>query len=156
FVSTMWGTGRGNKIDIANWVEFPHSMGLLYTAITQYLGFPRYGDEFKVMGLAPCGEPAYLDRLRKLVKVKKEGFELDLSYFVHHSDGVNMTWDSGSPSIGDVFSKRLEEDFGPRRRPDEPLESKHQDLAASLQALLEEVVLGLLRSLAASTGMKDL
>jgi carbamoyltransferase len=157
FVSTMWGTGCGNKISVEGWVEFPHSMGLLYTAITQYLGFPRYGDEFKVMGLAPYGEPAYLDRLRPLVRVKpRAGFELDLSYFVHHSEGVSMTWDSGAPAIGDVFSTRLETLFGPRRRPDEPLEKRHNDLAASLQALLEEVVLGLLRGLAGKTGLTDL
>src|SRR5262249_46214576 len=92
FVSTMWGTGCGNKIDIQGWVEFPHSMGLLYTAITQYLGFSKYGDEFKVMGLAPYGEPEYVDALRKIVRVvPRGGFELDLSYFVHHKDGVNMT-----------------------------------------------------------------
>src|SRR5262245_16823631 len=147
FVSTMWGRGCGNKIDIADWVEFPHSIGILYTAITQYLGFPNYGDEFKVMGLAPYGEPEFIDRLRKLVRVKPNGaFELDLSYFVHHSDGVNMTWESGAPMIGDVFSGKLEREFGRRRRPDEPIEGRHHNLAASLQALLEEIVLGLLRS----------
>ncbi len=109
FVSTMWGTGCGNKIAVDGWVEFPHSMGLLYTAITQYLGFPKYGDEFKVMGLAPYGEPEYLDGLRGIVSVNRgHGFELDLSYFVHHRQGVNMTWDSGSPMLDDVFSSALE------------------------------------------------
>jgi carbamoyltransferase len=157
FVSTMWGAGCGNKIGVEGWVEFPHSMGLLYTAITQYLGFPHYGDEFKVMGLAPYGEPEYLDRLRSLVRVLPgNGFELDLSYFVHHNEGVNMTWDSGAPTIGDVFSARLERDFGPRRHPAEPLEARHRNIAASLQSLLEEVVLGLLRTLAEKTKLKDL
>jgi carbamoyltransferase len=157
FVSTMWGRGCGNKIEIENWVEFPHSMGIVYTAITQYLGFPKYGDEFKVMGLAPYGEPEYLDRLRRLVRVKPNGsFELDLSYFIHHSDGVNMTWDSGSPTIGDVFSPKLEREFGRRRRPDEPLDARHRNMAASLQALLEEVVIGLMTKIANKTGLKDL
>src|SRR5262245_31159386 len=157
FVSTMWGRGCGNKIDAEDWVEFPHSMGILYTAITQYLGFSRYGDEFKVMGLAPYGEPEYLDRLRKLVRVKPNGgFELDLSYFVHHSEGVNMTWESGAPTIGDVFSSKVEREFGRRRQPDEPLEARHNNLAASLQALLEEIVLNLLRVVAAKTGLTDL
>jgi carbamoyltransferase len=157
FVSTMWGRGRDNKIDVDGWVEFPHSMGVLYTAVTQYLGFSKYGDEFKVMGLAPYGEPEYLDRMRKLVRVqKKGGFELDLSYFVHHSEGVNMTWDAGSPVLGNVFSKKLEQELGPRRQPDEPLEARHHHIAASLQALLEEVVLGLLRHIAKTTGLKDL
>jgi carbamoyltransferase len=157
FVSTMWGTGCGNKIEIDGWVEFPHSMGLLYTAITQFLGFPKYGDEFKVMGLAPYGEPEFLDALRPLVhRTPRNGFELDLSYFVHHTDGVNMTWDSGAPTIGDVFSPKLEARLGPRRRPDEPLDRRHMNLAASLQALLEEVVLDLLRALAAKTRSKNL
>ncbi|HEX7796625.1 MAG TPA: carbamoyltransferase C-terminal domain-containing protein [Vicinamibacterales bacterium] len=156
FVSTMWGRGCGNKIEVEDWVEFPHSMGLLYTAITQYLGFPKYGDEFKVMGLAPYGEPEYLDRLRKLVRVKPNGgFELDLSYFVHHNEGVNMTWESGAPTIGDVFSSKLEREFGRRRMAGEPLEARHHNLAASLQALLEEVVLGLLRIVGNKTGLKD-
>lgn len=157
FVSTMWGRGCGRKIDVDGWVEFPHSMGLLYTAITQYLGFPKYGDEFKVMGLAPYGEPEYLDALRTLVARHADGtFALDLSYFVHHSDGVNMTWESGSPTIGTVFSDRLEKLLGPRRQPGDPMDRKHQNLAASLQALLEEVVLDLLRTIAARTGLKDL
>jgi len=157
FVSTMWGTGCGTKIQIERWVEFPHSMGLLYTAITQYIGFAKYGDEFKVMGLAPYGEPEYLDAMRRLVRVTpKGGFELDLSYFVHHSEGVNMTWEGGSPTIGDVFSPKLEQLFGPRRKPGEPVERRHQNLAASLQALLEDIVLGLLRELARKTGLKDL
>jgi len=157
FVSTMWGTGCGNRINVDGWVEFPHSMGLLYTAITQYLGFPNYGDEFKVMGLAPYGEPEYLDRLRALVRMgPRDGFELDLSYFVHHSQGVSMTWESGAPTIDDVFSSRLEREFGPRRRSGEPLEARHHNMAATLQALLEERVLGLLRRMAEKTGLSDL
>jgi carbamoyltransferase len=157
FVSTMWGRGCNHTIDVDGWVEFPHSMGLLYTAITQYLGFPRYGDEFKVMGLAPIGEPEYLDALRKLVRRNADGsFTLDLSFFVHHSDGVNMTWDSGAPTIGTVFSEELERTFGPRRQPDEPIDQRHQNIAASLQALLEEVVLSLLCRIAQRTGLTDL
>jgi carbamoyltransferase len=157
FVSTMWGHGCDNKIDVDGWIEFPHSMGILYTAITQYLGFPKYGDEFKVMGLAPYGEPEFLDRLRKLVRGKPGGgFELDLSYFIHHTEGVNMTWESGAPTIGDVFSPKLEREFGRRRRSDEPMEQHHHNLAASLQALLEEIVLGLLRTIAEKTRLKDL
>ena len=156
FVSTMWGVGRGNKIQIEDWVEFPHSMGILYTAITQYLGFPKYGDEFKVMGLAPLGEPEYLDRLRPLVKRKGMGFALDLAYFIHHSEGVNMTWEAGSPTLGPVFSPELETLLGPKRDSGEPLDARHRNLAASLQALLEEVVLDLLRGLAEKTKMKTL
>ncbi len=156
FVSTMWGVGRGSTMQIDNWVEFPHSMGILYTAVTQYLGFPKYGDEFKVMGLAPLGEPEYLDRLRPLVTRKALGFALDLSYFVHQSEGVNMTWEAGSPTLGPVFSCELEKLLGPKRQPGEPLERRHENIAASLQALLEEVVLHLLRCLAEKTGQRKL
>jgi carbamoyltransferase len=155
FVSTMWGVGRGTKIQIEDWVEFPHSMGILYTAITQYLGFPKYGDEFKVMGLAPLGEPEFLDRLRPLVKRKGLGFALDLAYFIHHSEGVNMTWEAGSPTLGPVFSAELESLLGPKRN-GEPLDARHRNIAASLQALLEEVVLDLLRGLAERTKLKTL
>ena len=156
FVSTMWGVGRGTNITIDDWVEFPHSLGILYTAITQYLGFPRYGDEFKVMGLAPLGEPEYLDQMRRLVSRKGTGFALDLRHFVHHSEGVNMTWESGSPSLGPVFSQALVDLLGPKREPGQPLERHHENIAASLQALLEEVVLDLLRRLAATTGQRRL
>jgi carbamoyltransferase len=157
FVSTMWGRGCGQRMEFDRWVEFPHSMGLLYTAITQYIGFMKYGDEFKVMGLAPYGEPEYLDELRHLVERHQDGsFALDLSYFTHHSEGVNMTWENGAPTIGTVFSPKLEQRFGPRRQPGDPLERKHQNMAASLQALLEEVVLDLLRRLAEKTKLTDL
>src|SRR5262249_6505032 len=110
----------------------------------------------KVMGLAPYGEPEFLDRLRKLVRVKSNGgFELDLSYFLHHSEGVNMTWEAGAPTIGDVFSSKLERELGRSRLAGEPLEARHHNLPASLQALLEEIVLGLLRTVAHKTGLRD-
>jgi carbamoyltransferase len=94
FVSTMWGVGRGNHIKITDYVSFPHSLGLFYTAVTQYLVFLKYGDEYKVMGLAAYGEPEYLSDFEKIIRLKKDGqFELDLDCFLHHSDGVDMTWE---------------------------------------------------------------
>src|SRR5437660_795591 len=81
-------------------VHFPHSLGLLYLAVTQYLGFPKYGDEYKVMGLAPYGAPEFVDELRRLVRLTRDGgFELDLSYFLHHRGDVPMTWDDGEPTL---------------------------------------------------------
>ena len=98
FVSTSWGTLAGTRLDVRERVFFPHSLGLLYLAITQYLGFPNYGDEFKVMGLAPYGEPRYTSDIESLVHLQPGGrFELDLSYFSHWSDGVEMTWSDGAP-----------------------------------------------------------
>ena len=85
FASTTWGIGRANQLEVLGAVEFPHSLGLFYQALTQYLGFPHYGDEYKVMGLAPFGEPRQLDAMRKIVRLKPGGtFELDLAYFRHH------------------------------------------------------------------------
>lgn len=114
FVSTSGAIGRGRTLDMLERVYFPHSLGLMYLAITQYLGFPYYGDEYKAMGLAPYGEPDYVDTLRRLIHLKPGGgFELDLSYFRHHSEGVSMTWDDGEPTIGPVYTRKLEELLGP-------------------------------------------
>jgi carbamoyltransferase len=153
FVSAMFGHGQGNRIEVSSWVEFPHSMGLFYTACTQYLGFDRYGDEYKVMGLAPYGEPTYLDAFRDIVTLAEGGtFELDLDYFQHHSKGVEMQWDNGYPEMGPVFSERWVERFGPARVRGEPLEDRHRDLAQSLQATAEEIYFHGLNHLATSNG----
>lgn len=139
FVSTMWGTGEGSRLTVSDQVEFPHSLGLFYLAFTQYLGFPTYGDEYKVMGLAPYGRPTELPKMREVVRLLPHGrFELDLEAFVHHSEGVSMVWEDGEPRIGRVFSDAVVERFGPARGRDEPLEDRHRDLAASLQAMYEE------------------
>ena len=151
FVSTMYGAGAGNRLEVDRWVEFPHSLGLFYTACTQYLGFGRYGDEYKVMGLAPYGELEYLDALREIVVLGEHGqFRLDLEYFRHHSEGIEMQWQGGSPQLGAVFSDAWVRRFGPSRRSDEPLERRHHDLARSLQAMAEEVYFHALAHLAAT------
>jgi carbamoyltransferase len=139
FVSTMWGEGEGNRIRVRDQVGFPHSLGLFYLAFTQYLGFMNYGDEYKVMGLAPYGKPTEMDKMRKVVKLQSTGrFALDLDYFVHHSEGVAMTWDDGEPKIGVVYSDKLVSLFGPARKKDDPLTQHHKDIAASLQQMYEE------------------
>jgi len=140
FISTMWGVGEGTKIDVLGQVEYPHSVGIVYTATSQYLGFPKYGDEGKVMGLAPYGTPRYMEQFRDIIRTDKhEGFKLNLDYFLHHSEGVDMSWDDGSPTIGRIFSDKFIEVFGPSRASGEPLSSLHEDIAASLQARLEEI-----------------
>jgi carbamoyltransferase len=157
FVSTSWGVGRDTTLDLQHRVFFPHSLGLLYLAVTQFLGFPKYGDEFKVMGLAPYGEPRYLRELRQVVHVGDDGtLRLDLSYFSHWSDGVTMTWGDGEPSLGPVFTPKLEALLGPCRRPDEPLDERHEAIAASLQAVYEETAFSVLRALHARTGLQRL
>jgi len=148
FVSTSWALGRGTKLEMLERVYFPHSLGLLYLAITQYLGFPKYGDEYKVMGLAPYGEPTHVEALRQLIRLKAGGgFELNLPYFCHWSEGASMTWDDGEPVLGPVYTKKLEELLGSARRPNEPLEPRHEDVAASLQVVFEESAVHVLNAL---------
>ena len=148
FASSAWGMGRGGNIHIDGRVYFPHSLGLFYTAITQFIGFPHYGDEYKVMGLAPYGEPQFLEQMRQLVRVQPDGtFKLGLDFFRHHRENVHYTWDNCSPEIGTVFSSELETLFGPARKAGEPLDQRHKDLARSAQAMYEEAFFALLNSL---------
>jgi carbamoyltransferase len=157
FASSMWGVGRGKRIELDDRIYFPHSLGLFYLAITQYLGFPNYGDEYKVMGLAPYGQPTEMEKMRRLVKLLPEGrFELELDYFVHHSEGVAMVWENGEPTIGRVFSQSLEALFGPIRKKDEPFETKHWNIAASAQAMYEEAFFHILDHVQKKTNMKAL
>jgi carbamoyltransferase len=129
-------------------VYFPHSLGTLYTAITQYLGFLGYGDEFKVMGLAPYGRPSFVKPLKQLVHLKSDGlFELDLKYFSHWTEGDEMEWEGGYPTIGKLYSPELERLLGPHRRPDEPLTQFHEDVAHSLQAVYEHCAFHVLNGL---------
>jgi carbamoyltransferase len=152
FVSTSVARGVGSHLAVLDRIYFPHSLGLLYLAVTQWLGFPKYGDEFKVMGLAPYGDPRRVNPLRSLVGLESHGrFRLDLSYFRHVTDGVEMTWESGEPSIGCVFTRKLETLLGPARRPDEPLTDEHEAIAASLQQVYEEAAFHVLRAAHART-----
>jgi carbamoyltransferase len=156
FASTMLAAGHGNHFHVLDRVTFPHSLGIFYTAITQWLGFPKYGDEGKVMGLAPYGDAGlYRDRMRELVR-QTDLFELNLDYFTHHTEGVDMTWAEGSPTIGRIFSKRLEELLGPAIAPGSAQSKQQEDVAAALQAVLEEVYLHLVRQAHARTGMTNL
>jgi carbamoyltransferase len=158
FISTMWGIGAGNQFEVLGQVEYPHSTGIVYTATTQFIGFPYYGDEGKVMGLAPYGKPRYINEFREIIRTEagKPGFTLNLDYFLHHSEGVEMSWDEGSPHIGRIFSDKFAETFGPPREKGQPLTSREEDIAASLQLRLEEVGFHILNQLHDLTGVTDL
>ena len=148
FVSTSLGVGRGTRLDVLHRTFFPHSLGLLYTGVTQHLGFKKYGDEFKVMGLAPYGRPVYADRIRELIRLGSNGdFVLDLRYFRHWRGEVPMTFDEGEPLLGDVLSEDAALALGPARAPGEPVTHRHEDLAASLQLVFEETVFHILNAL---------
>lgn len=157
FISTMWAIGEGNSIDVLGQVEYPHSTGIVYTATTQFLGFPHYGDEGKVMGLAPYGQPRFINEFREIIRTEENGqFRLHLEFFRHHSEGVEMTWDHGSPVIGRVYSDEFARLFGPARAEGEPLTDRERDIAASLQLRLEEVGFHILNNLHERTGLTDL
>lgn len=156
FASTMWGTGDGNRMKIDGAIAFPHSLGLFYSAVTQYLGFLKFGDEYKVMGLAAYGVAAQLDALRDIVRTNGNGFRLGLEYFTHHRTGPEMSWVEAdkTPALGKLFSEAMERRLGPKRNPEEPLEQRHRNLASALQGRLEEVYLGMLKKLGERTGLK--
>jgi carbamoyltransferase len=138
FSSSMWGTGAGNHMEIRGRVGFPHSLGLFYTAFTQFLGFHKYGDEYKMMGLGAYGEPRFTDKVRDVVRCRDGQIELNLDYFRHHNEGVEMSWEGGEPNLGRVFSNKLIEVFGSPREPRAEITELHRDLAASAQKVLEE------------------
>jgi carbamoyltransferase len=160
FASTMWGTGSGSRMNIDGAVAFPHSLGLFYSGVTQYLGFPKFGDEYKVMGLAAYGEPEQMEAFREIVRFDAHsngnGFRLGLDYFTHHRTGPEMSWAEAdkTPTLGRMFSEEMPKRLGAARAPEEALEQRHHNLAASLQARLEEVYLGMLKKLAERTGLK--
>jgi len=148
FASAAWGLGRGTQIALDDRVYFPHSLGMFYQALTQYLGFPNYGDEYKVMGLAPYGEPNHLDAMRKIVRLHDDGgFALDLDYFRHAREKIEYEWEQGSPSVGTLYAPALERLLGPARAANEPLTQQHKDIARSVQAMYEEAFFHLLNTL---------
>lgn len=157
FASTAWGRGSHSSLSVDGRVHFPHSLGIFYQAITQYLGFPHYGDEYKVMGLAPYGQPTQVEAIRRLLKLKSDGsFALDLTYFRHHRQDVPYQWDKGVPAFDDLFSAELERLLGKRRRPDQEIQQRHKDIARSVQAVYEDAFFNLISKLQEKTGITDL
>jgi carbamoyltransferase len=146
WATTSVAIGRGRELDMAKEIHFPHSLGLLYSAFTYYTGFKVNSGEYKVMGLAPYGEPRFAQLiLDHIIDLKEDGsFRLDLSYF-DYCTGLRMTGEK----FHDLFG-------GPPRKPEEPLTQRHMDLAASVQKVLEEAVLRLTRGLAKETGIPNL
>jgi carbamoyltransferase len=159
FASAMWGICEGPRLQPLGEVTFPHSLGMYYTALTQYLGFWKFGDEYKVMGLAAYGHPEFLEEFRRIVHADHPlSFKLGLDYFIHQSQGAEMTWRdaSSTPVQGRLFSEYLEKRLGPARKAEEPLTARHYHLAASMQAALEEVLAAHWSALAEKTGQKSL
>ena len=154
FTSTMTGTGAKNEITVMDTVSYPHSIGIFYTTFTQWLGFPHYGDEYKVMGLAPYGKPKYTNKLRDVLLFKDNGlFELNLDYFNHPKKGVNMVWEGGIPAVDSLYTEKLVATFGEVRKADEKLNEYYFDMAASVQRITEELIFHILNALHKKTGL---
>ena len=157
FCSTMTAVGRGNSYEILDRVLFPHSLGIYYAALTQWLGFPEYGDEGKVMGLAPYGDASpHMKAMRDVLQTEGDLFALGLDYFTHDKEGVDMTWDEGSPRIGRIYSDKLVETFGPARERGAEMTRHYESVAAALQKRFEEVYLHVVDRLQVRTGMTNL
>ena len=156
FTTTMIGIGHGNEIKVLDSVDFPHSIGIFYTAFTQLLGFPHYGDEYKVMGMAPYGEAKYVEELMDVVHLTSNGlFKLNLDYFRKGTQGVISYGDDNVPMVSTMFSDKMAKHFGPARKKDEPLSQHHKDLAASVQRTTEKVIFHLLENLHKRTGLDN-
>jgi carbamoyltransferase len=157
FASAAWGVGTDTKLSLDGRILFPHSLGIFYQAMTQYLGFPHYGDEYKVMGLAPYGNSSLVSTVRQLLSIKEDGtFALELKYFRHHLEEVAYEWEGGSPTCGVLYSGQLEELLGPARRPEQSLEDRHRDLAFATQAVFEDAFFALLGPLRARYGTANI
>jgi carbamoyltransferase len=154
FSSVMWGVGKGNRLEVMGQTCFPHSLGLFYTAFTQFLGFPKYGDEYKMMGLSTYGSPGYVQEVRDVVRLDGDQIRLNLKYFRHHTEGVEMTWEGGEPALGAVYSAAFQEKFGSPRVRNSEMTQYYMDLAASAQAVLEEIYFGLMNFVQKKTGRK--
>lgn len=148
FASAAWGTAEATEIKIDDKVYFPHSLGIFYQALTQYIGFPHFGDEYKVMGLAPYGEPKHMEEMRQIVHLLDDGsFRLNLDYFRHHREKIEYEWEDGTPKVGELYSSNLKNLLGPLRREKDPLTKKHKDIARSVQGMFEEALFHLLNNL---------
>ncbi len=157
FASAAWGYGLGNDITIDDKVYFPHSLGIFYQALTQWLGFPNYGDEYKVMGLAPYGEPRFINEMREIVQLREDGsFRLNLAYFRHHSEKIEYEWESGEPRMGALFSDSLSDLLGTARKIGDELTQRHKDIACSIQSMYEEAFFHLLNTLHKCHGGENL
>lgn len=150
FASAAWAAPDSPETGIhpRGQVFFPHSLGVFYQAMTQFLGFPAYGDEYKVMGLASYGEPDLAGPVSRLVRILPDGgYELDLRYFRHHAEAITFSFDDGAPRFAPLFSPAVTELLGPPRQAGEDLTDRHRAIAASVQAVYEQSLFHLLRSL---------
>lgn len=147
FLSGMLMDAEGNTTRILDMITFPHSLGVFYTAMTQYCGFLRYGDEWKLMGLSAYGQPEYLEEMRQIIRRTPRAFELNLDYFRHHKEPIYQHWDKQVPVQDIVYSDLLIKRLGPAREPGATMTAHYEHVASSAQAVTEEVLLHLVNRL---------
>ncbi len=155
FTTTMLAIGRGNQIEVLDSIDFPQSIGLFYTAFTQFLGFPHYGDEYKVMGLAPYGQPLYVDKVKSLINFLPSGLVSWKSEYFVEPTKAGLRYENNIPLVGNLYSPKFEELFGKPRKNDEELTQFHKDLATSVQRATEEIIYFLLNKLQERTGLEN-
>lgn len=156
FVSTTWGTGNAGSVKINHRIFFPHSLGAFYTAVTQFLGFTGYGEEYKVMALASYGQPRYEDVFNQIIRPTRNGFRLNPRYFNYNKKGVEMSYGAGTPFVGPIFCAGVEKILGPRRLREEVLTERHYDLAYSMQAVTTKIILNLAQLVKKQSGEEKL
>ena len=157
FTSTMTSVGTGNKIKVLDCVNYPHSLGVFYTAVTHFLGFHNYGDEYKVMGLAPYGDAKYLKKISEIIQKTDDGFfRLNQKYFKHFKEGVAMDWENGEPKIDLLYTEQWEVLFWNARNKGDDLKQFHVDLAATVQKYTEQMIFYILNKLHEKTGLDNL
>ncbi len=157
FTTTMTATGKGNQIRVLDSIDFPHSLGIFYTSFTQLLGFPHYGDEYKVMGLAPYGRPGMVEALRDVLLFEEEGsFQLNLKYFRSAKSGIISYGEDHIPVVAPLYTDYMISKFGMPRKKDEPLTQYHKDLGASVQYITELLIFHILDALHKQTGLKNI
>jgi carbamoyltransferase len=157
FVSSAWAQVKNGIIGPLKQVGFPHSMGIFYQAITQFLGFPNYGDEYKVMGLASYGQPDYVDEMTDIVKLVRGGkFELNLVYFRHCRESIESISSEGEPVYRKLYTDALERLLGASRKPHETIEQRHKNIASSAQRMYELALFHLLTFVHRQGGSENL
>ena len=147
FASCAWGFSKNKNLKIDKKVYFPHSLGIFYQAMTQYLGFKNYGDEYKVMGLSSYGKPKYTDSIFQLINKKSDGFELNLKYFTHHKKKIQSINNLGQAEYDNLYSDKLIDLLGEGRKKNEKVMTKHMDLAKSTQVVYENIFFHILNNL---------
>ena len=147
FSSSAWGLYKNDKFKIDKRIFFPHSLGIFYQAITQFLGFKKYGDEYKVMGLASYGNPIFKNKISELVKITNNGFKLNLKYFVHHKSNIINKQENGQIIYDNLYSKKLLDLLGRERLATDEINQIHKDIARSAQEVYEDIFISLLNKL---------